>query len=254
MKMDLSKLSEPFPSEDIEWRVSRSGRGERGIYCAVLAYVTNRAIQKRLDNVCGIENWQLKSPLSLDVNGKSAFAVGISIRIGDEWITKWDVAEPTNVEPAKGAFSSAMKRAGSQWSIARYLYHLDETYATVATKKPDGSRQWNYAKLAKPIGGDKFYWKTPSLPSWALPKEPEHEINVDQLACLKQEWRSTFAADVKNPKDLLDGFTRFVVGVAGEFPSGDHTCWTQDMLDQCSDHIEKTTDPNGVSADVPFEE
>lgn len=272
-EIGLTKLAEPFPLEDIEWRVSRSGRGSNGIFCMALAYITARAIQKRLDDVCGPENWKNEEPQILDVNGKSAFAGGISIRIGltahpvgfdssgsdhnvvgDEWVTKWDVAEPTNVEPAKGGFSGAMKRAGAQWGIGRYLYYLDETFAEVSDSQPSGSRRWNYARLSEKHGGGVYYWNTPSLPAWALPKDPEHEISPDELHGLKQLWRAKFVPDVQDPKDLREGFSRFVASVAGEFPASDHTCWTRAALDKCIQRIETTTDPDGVDSDVPFEE
>lgn len=251
--MDLKKLSEPFPLEDIEWRVSRSGNGQKGIFCLVLAYVTARACQKRLDDVCGPENWQIEEPRVIEINGKSAFACGISIRIDKEWVTKWDVAEPTNVEPAKGGFSGAMKRAGAQWGIARYLYYLDETFAEVAEQPVAGSRQWTYAKLADKHGGGAYYWKAPGLPAWALPKEPEHEVTADELGALKQAWRLKFAPQIKNPKDLREGFARFVTGVVGEFPSADSSCWTKDALESCQKRIQDTKEPDGVSSDVPFE-
>jgi len=251
--MDLSKLAEPFDAADIEWRVSRAGIGKSGTFCMVLAYITARAIQKRLDDVCGPENWRVEEPRMIDVNGKTAFAVGISIRLGDEWVTKWDVCEPTNIEAAKGGFSGAMKRAGSQWGIGRYLYHLDETFAEVSESPPQGSRHWNYAKLAEKHGGGTYYWKAPSLPAWALPKEPEHEISLSDLNKLKLFWKQKFADDVKNPKDLREGFARFVYSVAGEFPVSDYTCWTSEALYKCSQRIEQTTDPGGVSADVPFD-
>jgi len=220
----------------------------------VLAYITARAIQKRLDDVCGPENWRVEEPRIIDINGKSAFAVGISIRIGDEWITKWDVAEPTNVEPAKGGFSGGMKRAGAQWGIGRYLYHLDETFAKVVDQPVEGARTWNYARLPEKHGGATYYWQTPTLPAWALPKEPEHEISLADLNELKKAWRDKFAADVTNPADLRDGFTRFVKSLVGEFPLSDYTCWTRDALTRCAKRIEETTDATGVSADVPFEE
>jgi len=252
--MNLHDLSQPFPHDDIEWRVSRSGHGKRGIYCVVLAYITARAIQKRLDEVCSVENWKLEEPRIIEVNGKSVFSCGISIRIADEWVTKWDVSEPTNIEPAKGGFSGAMKRAGAQWGIGRYLYYLDETWAEVSDVQPEGSRKWNRAKLSK--RGEEavfYYWKNPSLPAWALPKEPEHEITGTELEDLKQSWRAKFASDVKNTKDLREGFSRFVVSVAGEFPLSDYTCWTRHAFDQCVERIESTTDPEGVDSDVPFD-
>jgi len=97
-----------------------------------------------------------------------------------------------------------------------------------------------------------YYWKAPGLPAWALPKEPEHEITLEQLNQLKREWKDKFAQDLQNPKELLEGFTRFVVGIVGEFPVSDYTCWTSDALYKCSQRIEKTTDPKGPDADIPM--
>jgi hypothetical protein len=254
--IDLSKLSDPFPAEDIEWRVSRAGVGRKGNFCFVLAYITARAIQQRLDDVCGPENWRLETPIVAPFgNQKAAFFCGISIKIGDEWITKWDTSEPTNIEAAKGGFSGAMKRAGAQWGIGRYLYHMDEVYADVADEKPglDSSNQWHYAKLPEKAGGAVYYWKTPNLPGWALPAEPDTEISKDQLNALKTAWRDKFAPTTKSRADLTEGFRRFVTSVCGSFPSADHTCWTQDELNRCHDKIEATTDPGGVSSDVPFD-
>ena len=136
----------------------------------VLAYITARAIQSRLDEVCGPENW-CNTPASIvEVRpGITAFQEGISINIGnDEWVTKYDVCEPTHIEPAKGGFSGAMKRAGAQWGIGRYLYHLSETFAEVSDK---GGKGWEYAKLPK--DGGSYYWKPPSLPAWALPVQSD---------------------------------------------------------------------------------
>lgn len=251
MTIDLSKLAEPFPAGDIEWRVSRAGMGQKGVYCNCLAYVTARAIQARLDAVCGPSNWKNEEPRMVEFQvGKFAFVGGISIKIGDEWITKWDVAEPTHVEPAKGGFSGCQKRSGAQWGIARYLYHLPETYAEVSEQ---GGKGWNWAKLSEKQGGNAYYWKPPKLPAWALPKEPEHEISLANLNDLKREWKDKFAADVKNPADLREGFSRFVISIVGEFPSDDYTCWTRDALDRCLKRISDTTEPGGVSVDVPFD-
>jgi len=249
---DLAKLAEPFHSDDIEWRVSRAGMGRDGIFCLVLAYITARAIQKRLDDVCGPEGWKLEPPRVIDVGGKPAFVCGISIKISDEWITKYDVCEPTNIEPAKGGFSGSMKRAGAQWGIGRYLYHLDETFAEASETQPD--RRWKYAKLPDKHGGGVYYWKPPGLPGWALPKEPEHEVNEADLSNLKRAWRDKFAPDVQDPKDLREGFSRFVESVAGSFPASDFTCWTRAAWTQCMDRIISTEDANGVDSDVPFEE
>ena len=258
--MDLSKLAEPFHPDDIEWRVSRSGNGSKGPFAMVVPYITARAIQYRLDEVCEPQNWKTEEPKMIEVAGKSSFAVGISILIPTlpvaQWVTKWDVCEPPRndrdgIDPAKAGFSGAEKRAGCQWGIGRYLYYLDETFAEVQDEST--GREWNYARLSEKHGGGSYYWKTPSLPGWALPKEPEHEVTPGQLNALKREWKDKFGEGLTNPKDLREGFARFVVSVVGQFPTADHACWTRDALDKCGERIDDTTEPGGVSADVPFE-
>ncbi len=254
-ELSLGKLAEPFPADDIEWRVSRAGKNRNGeTYCHVLADITARAIMSRLDEVVGPENWKNESLTCPEVQvGVFAMQAGISIRVGDEWVTKWDVSLPTkasNIDSAKGGFSGAMKRAGAQWGIGRYLYHLDETFAEVGTS---GGQDWNWAKLPEKSGGESYYWKPPNLPSWALPKEAEHEVSKEELTQLKKDWRDKFAAGVKSPAELLEGFDRFVESVVGDFPASDHTCWTQDALSRCRKRIESTEDPGGVDSNVPFD-
>jgi len=252
--VNLNELQTPFSSDDIEWRVSRSGNGPKGVFALVLAYITARAVQSRFDQVCGPENWKLEPPQIIEVNGKSAFACGISVRIGEEWVTKWDVAEPTNVEPAKGGWSGAVKRAACAWGCGRYLYRLDETFAEVAEQQGvGGARVWNYARLSEKHGGGVYYWKAPSLPAWALPADPGHEISEKELNDLKKAWKAKFAPDSKNPKELREGFSRFVQSVCGEFPISDYTCWLREALEKCMKRIEETTDPGGVAPDVPFD-
>ena len=252
MNLKLKQLAEPFAEEDIEWRVSRSGNTSGRVWCNVLAYITARAIMTRLDEVVNPENWKNTGQVITEVRpGVNSIQVGIAILIGGVWTTKYDVSEPTQVEPAKGGFSGAMKRAGAQWGIGRYLYHLDETFAEVAEK---GGKGWNYARLPEKSGGGVYYWKPPALPSWALPKEPEHEVKKTELTKLKKAWRDKFAADVKSAADLREGFDRFVESIVGEFPAADHTCWTQDALRDCYKRIESTDDgSDGVDSDVPFE-
>lgn len=254
-QIDLSRLAEPFPAEDIEWRVARAGQGTTGVWCKCLSYITARAISNRLDEVCGTENWQHQPPQFHEVltgdskNPKAtAVCVGISIRIDGEWITKWDVAEPTDIEPVKGGFSGAMKRAGAQFGIGRYLYHIEEAYAEVNTT---GGKGWNWAKLPENKGGAEYYWKPPALPSWALPKETT--ITAQELGALKKSWWKKFAPDEKNQAVLNEGFTRFVASIVGEFPFADYTCWTRDALERVAARIQSQGEAGGVSGDVPFE-
>jgi len=121
-KIDLARLFDPFPASDVGWKVQRTNKKSQGGKATkgmVVPYVDNRAIMDRLDAVCGAVNWRNEFR---DVPGGKGVLCGISIRIGDEWITKWDGAENTAIEPIKGGLSGSMKRAAVQWGIGRYLY------------------------------------------------------------------------------------------------------------------------------------
>lgn len=189
--IDFAKLAEPFRAEDIEWRVQQAGGFDKKAWALVLAYVTNRAIMERLDAVCGAENWRNefdKAPDGGVMCGISILTIRqyITIRssgqmphpeksgIG-EWVTKWDGAQSTDIEAVKGGLSNAMKRAGVQWGIGRYLYNLESNFVTLNPAKPDDMTGWNrhYEKTEK----KSFYWRTPSLPKWALSTEVQNEQN-----------------------------------------------------------------------------
>lgn len=169
--MNLELLDAPFAADDIEWRIQQSGKTGAGkVWAMVLAYVTNRAIMKRLDDVCGKAGWKNEYR---DIPNNGGVECGISIKVGDEWITKWDAAEQTQVEAVKGGRSGAMKRAAVQWGIGRYLYDLEEGFAQISTEKAQG---WNRAKLKD---NTAFYWLPPTLPAWATPGAQKQSPKVE---------------------------------------------------------------------------
>lgn len=126
--MDLRKLTDKFPPDKIEWRIGTTNKDKTS--AIALAYVTNRAIQERLDEVCGAENWKNEF-IPWKENHQLC---GISIKIDGEWVTKWDGAENTQVEPLKGGLSASMKRAAAQWGIGRYLYDIPNQWYTIFQK------------------------------------------------------------------------------------------------------------------------
>lgn len=124
-----AELSMPFAPEDLEWRLQRVVEAkELGI---AVPYVTNRAIMSRLDDVVGPENWYNDFKPWHGAGGKEAQLCGISIRYGDGFITKWDGAEDSDIEPVKGGLSDSMKRAAVQWGIGRVLYNMDVVFVDV---------------------------------------------------------------------------------------------------------------------------
>lgn len=166
------ELAAPFPSEDIEWRVQQSGMAGEKPYAMVLAYVTNRAIQQRLDDVMGPANWRNEYSKGPD----DGVLCGISIRVSAnwghgtwEWVTKYDGAENTQVEAVKGGLSGAMKRAAVQWGIGRYLYNLESNFVDLSEKRDTKHTEYLAIKKdGKTIW--KGYWAIPTLPAWALPE------------------------------------------------------------------------------------
>jgi hypothetical protein len=157
----MKDLQAPFHPDDIEWRVgATNGDKTSGI---ALAYVTNRAIQNRLDEIFGPFGWKNEFR---EWKGQSQLC-GISIKYGDEWVTKWDGADDSNQESTKGGLSDAMKRAGYQWGIGRYLYKLENQWVPI-----------------KKQGNSYVLVSEPRLPKWALPdgfeytSEPKKQSTV----------------------------------------------------------------------------
>ncbi len=252
----LRLLAEPFAAGDIEWRVSRAWpkRNGAGVNCVVFAYITARAIANRLDAVCGPDNWQNTPLVATEFKDFTCFQVGISIRVNGEWVTRYDVSEPTGIEAAKGGFSGAMKRAGSQWGIGRYLYNLEEMYVNTAEEMPREG-VWRFASQwhKKSNSNLEFYWEEPQLPAWALPKD-EQPVTIDELKKLKNDWRAIFAPAEKNAANLLKGFNAFVSTTegVGTFPVDDPMAWSQHTLGLVHSRIKNTNDPTAPSSTVRF--
>ena len=108
-------LWNPFDPQKIKW-TNKGGKSPND-----LAYVDARIVMKRLDDVVGIANWKDEY---IHIEGQGMIC-RLSVKIGDEWITKSDGASYTKIEPVKGAVSDSLKRAAAKFGIGRYLYYLD---------------------------------------------------------------------------------------------------------------------------------
>lgn len=165
---NLKQLSEPFAAEDVEWRVQVAGETkDNRLYAILVPYITNRAIMQRLDDVMTPAGWYNTYEYPTD----NAVICGLSLKIDDEWITKWDGAEETKVEAVKGGLSNAMKRAAVQWGIGRYLYQLDSAIVTPQRDKPQSMDNWEMTKIKLNGRYERIYYPIPELPDWALPND-----------------------------------------------------------------------------------
>lgn len=140
----LQALKNPFEPRFVKCRVGATSKDKRkGI---ALFYIDSREVQKRLDDICGIDGWQSKFyPTDKGV------ICELSIRMPDgTWITKSDGGVYTEkVTPFKGGCSDAFKRAAVQFGVGRYLYYIPN--------------QWY------PLNEYKTFETEPQLPKWALP-------------------------------------------------------------------------------------
>ena len=125
------ELTRPFVDEEVYWRA------DRGSF--ILCYVDARAVQQRLDDVVGLENWKCR----YREQPSGRLICGISIRINKEWVEKEDGAgnpsmrgQNSESHEAKGGISGAFKRAAVPWGIARHLYYIGDTEPTLSNRYP----------------------------------------------------------------------------------------------------------------------
>lgn len=161
----LKALKNPFEPRFVKYRVGATSKDKtKGI---AVFYIDSREVQKRLDDICGIDGWQTKF-LPTD----KGVVCELSIRMPDgTWITKSDGGVYTEkITPFKGGCSDALKRAAVQFGIGRYLYYIPN--------------QWY------PIDKYKQFSVQPELPKWALP-QPD-----------LQDWEEVAIAEYDQARDI----------------------------------------------------
>lgn len=100
-------------ADEVECRISTIKKNG----CSLLLYKDARCDMNILDETVGMENWQRSHEL---INGN--LFCNVSIKCGNEWITKQDVGKESYAEKEKGQASDAFKRACFNWGIGRELY------------------------------------------------------------------------------------------------------------------------------------
>ena len=114
-----AQLAAPFDPADVDWRPS--GKAAANQRTSLVAYVDARAVQDRLDAVCGVGGWTFDwSPVVVDGSDVKV-AKGVLTIHG---VSKSDVGTASNWEPSKGAVSDCLKRAAVHFGVGRYLYEL----------------------------------------------------------------------------------------------------------------------------------
>ena len=162
----IKQLSTPFESHEIGWCAKAYGLSNDEPWVKVIPYITRRAIQDRLDEVFGVFGWQNHTK-QISANG---FLVGISVKNGNKWLTKWDGAEGSNtngLDMVNSGSSNALKRACALFGIGRYLDDLDDFWADCTLTENYYHSYGNV--LEHKTSGKLIAWKKPKMPSWAMP-------------------------------------------------------------------------------------
>ena len=173
------QLAAPFGPAYLEWRIARCGVSNGNVWGRCLPYLTARAVMDRLDQVCGSDRWQTEYR---EVAAGVACGIGILVWDSDGtqilergWVWKWDGTGHLEVtkgldaaSAGKGDFSNALKRAGVQWGIGRYLYAISEQKANI---HKDG------AFFGKTGDGTQFRWDPPNQPKAAVAQAPQASSN-----------------------------------------------------------------------------
>lgn len=198
--MNLKDLKAPLRPSEIEWRVLQKndcGYSEKTkkIWIRPIPYIDKTAVLNILDRVCGPENWKTEtipiianpelSEKAIDklvkagldptaVQSVVGFRCTLSIKIGDQWVSKTDVGAATDYESLKGGASDALKRAAKQWGIGRYLDKImnmpgiNPFCTEVLTQRPSNMEGYCRAYIQDPRpGGSRkisMYYKPPILP------------------------------------------------------------------------------------------
>lgn len=130
-------LLEPPPIDQVRWRVRTKLGNDKAF---VLAYIDARHVMERLDSVFGVFGWSRTHRID---GGNHICTIKVHCPVGseeDDENSEWwcnlektveDIAEPTDIEAAKGGASDAFKRASVNLGIARCLYALGNTKAAL---------------------------------------------------------------------------------------------------------------------------
>ena len=187
------RLSAPFDVGELKFfPVSTTKDKTKG---KVGSYIDARAVMDRLDDVVGIGGWSTSYQV-LDPQTK-AVECKLSVCYDGQWITKADVGYPNegrdadnaDKEPYKAAYSDALKRAGVQHRIGRYIYSLEL------------ERDW------LPIDQYGKFTEEPRLKGSTAPRPPAREAPatspISQAAFNQQELMALMAVNNVTADDLV---------------------------------------------------
>lgn len=202
----FDRLAAPFDPKDVEWRVGSTSKDKsKGM---ALAYVDARAVMDRLDDVCGPAGWQDR----YEFDGPRTICY-LSVRVGDDWITKADGAGDTQVEAEKGSISGAFKRAAVKWGIGRYLYDVQSPWVRLNQYKQIEPSEFGRLQKILPARIEASADDAPPAPAKQPPAPPAepvkpHAIPVpgDHNGTNWVEWGTQYVPCMRAIRNVDEGY------------------------------------------------
>jgi hypothetical protein len=197
----LSVLYDPTPDDEVKKRQGpRQHQGDCPKFGAcpqahlMLDYIDARYVMDKLDRL-GPENWQDQF---VDRDGGSV-RCGIGLLIDGEWVWKWDVGTVSDIEPEKGSYSEAFKRAAVKWGVGRDLYGHKPAKAQPPATAP------RPAPVARPEPILGFVNSDPNRPLDHEPPDPNvpREPSASELAALFDTEVATQSAALRPPRQTV---------------------------------------------------
>lgn len=231
-------LRQPFAPDELEWRVIRSGKNDRGPWAIVVPYVQRPAIVNRLNQVCGLDGWasdvRIVSPAIVPAHTKSAFnktvevspfpvghvAVGVGIKVEGEWVWRWNGSGMLEPDPphfsasdaGKGDFSNGFKRAAEELGVGVYLREMRGPFFAIFNTE---------GRYNNKVAGEWLRWDPPGLgaqPKWTgeltdktVPKKddpvmPQPPTDPAERAAQEEQQQKEEATRVKDMKRKVGQF------------------------------------------------
>lgn len=142
-------VKRPFDFSEIEVKAQSVARDKA--QALAVPYFNARAVMDRLDEAFGPGNWWTEKPETIHFGQAAGFTVGLSVRYtSDDGETRtntfWEVAEASDIEPIKGAFSGALKRCFSTLGN-RTLYSIKLGWFECEKSDAGKFQKWTHQTL-----------------------------------------------------------------------------------------------------------
>jgi hypothetical protein len=135
----IEDLQAPTPGKEIKFY----GISPKNNQAVAIPYVDMVFVAGRLDEACGPMGWQ--SDIRLSASGEIAMGISILNPESGEWLSRWDTGDDGKKQDhgSLEIATRAMKRAASQWGVARDLRDIPKLRVRCNSYTSGGKEKWS---------------------------------------------------------------------------------------------------------------